>query len=95
MITLATAADGILYKSFFIGAGPSHRVLLDRDHCHDAFIESKRGGFVAQEDVRQYEITNQLPVFRLILEQRFQLAGRLAPTFMCGGMITGDFLRPA
>ena len=30
---------------------------------------------------------------RLPFEKRFQFAARLAPTFLSGGMIAGDFLR--
>ena len=33
--------------------------------------------------------------FRLFFKERFQFAPRLSPTFLGGGMVTGDFLRPA
>jgi hypothetical protein len=38
---------------------------------------------------------NEAEIFRLFFEERFQFAARLSPTFLGGGMIAGDFLRPA
>jgi hypothetical protein len=37
---------------------------------------------------------NQPTIFRLFFQERFQFAARLSPTFLGGGMIAGDFLRP-
>ena len=37
----------------------------------------------------------RLIIFRLFFEERFQFAARLSPTFLGGGMVAGDFLRPA
>ena len=37
----------------------------------------------------------RLIVFRLFFEERFQFAARLSPSFLGGGMVAGDFLRPA
>ena len=34
-------------------------------------------------------------IFRLVFEKRFQFAARLSPTLLGGGMVAGDFLRPA
>ena len=34
-------------------------------------------------------------IFRLVFEKRFQFAARLSPAFLSGGMIAGNFLRPA
>ena len=34
-------------------------------------------------------------IFRLFFEERFQFASRLSPTLLGGGVIAGDFLRPA
>ena len=37
----------------------------------------------------------RLIIFRLFFEERFQFAARLSPSFLGGGMVAGDFLRPA
>ena len=53
------------------------------------------GGFVTEAHIGQREISNEAKIFRLFFEKRFQFAARLSPTFLGGGMIAGDFLRPA
>ncbi len=53
------------------------------------------GGFVTEAHIGQREISNEAKIFRLFFEERFQFAARLSPTFLGGGMIAGDFLRPA
>jgi len=50
---------------------------------------------ITQAHIGQREIPNRSIIIRLFFEQRLQFAARLAPTFLGGGMITGDFLRPA
>ena len=40
-------------------------------------------------------VANEVKIFRLFFEERFQFAAGLAPTFLGGGMIAGNFLRPA
>ena len=45
--------------------------------------------------IGQREITDERVIFRLFFEERFQFAARLSPTFLGGGMVAGDFLRPA
>jgi hypothetical protein len=57
--------------------------------------QSQRGGFVTETHIGQCEIANEAIIFRLFFEKRFQFAARLSPTFLGGGMIAGDFLRPA
>ena len=57
--------------------------------------ELERGGFVTEAHIGQREISNEDIIFRLFFEERFQFAARLSPTFLGGGMIAGDFLRPA
>ena len=57
--------------------------------------QSQRGGFVTETHIGQREIANEVIIFRLFFEERFQFAARLSPTFLGGGMIAGDFLRPA
>ncbi len=57
--------------------------------------ESQRGGLVTKTHIGQREITNETIIFRLFFEERFQFAARLSPTFLGGGMVAGDFLRPA
>ena len=78
-----------------IGTGPVNRVLLDRIRGHGPFRQSERGGFVAETHIGQREIANEPKIFRLFFEERFQFAARLSPTFLGGGMVAGDFLRPA
>ena len=57
--------------------------------------QSQRGGFVTEAHIGQREIANEDIIFRLFFEERFQFAARLSPTFLGGGMVAGDFLRPA
>ena len=57
--------------------------------------KSERGGLVTETHIGQREIANKTIIFRLFFEERFQFAARLSPTFLGGGMIAGDFLRPA
>ena len=72
-----------------------HGVFLDRIRGHGPFRQSQRGGFVTETHIGQREISNEVIIFRLFFEERFQFAARLSPTFLGGGMIAGDFLRPA
>ena len=53
------------------------------------------GGFVTETHIGQREIVNESTIFRLFFEERFQFATRLSPIFLGGGIIAGDFLRPA
>ena len=63
---------------------------------HRLLGQSKRRGFVTKAHIGQREITNSRPpVFRLFFEESFQLTTRLPPTFLGGGMVAPDFLRPA
>ena len=64
-------------------------------HGHGPFGQSQCGGFVAEAHISQREISHKAIIFRLVLEERFQFAARLPPTFLRGGMIAGDFLGPA
>jgi hypothetical protein len=57
--------------------------------------QRQRGGFVTKAHIGQREVSNQARIFRLFFEEGFQFAARLSPTFLRGGMIAGDFLRPA
>ena len=75
--------------------GTVHGVFLDRDAGHSPFGQSEGGGFVAEAHFDQREIFKERIIFRLFFEERFQFAARLSPSFLGGGMITGDFLRPA
>ncbi len=75
--------------------GTIYRVFLDRNRGHGPFGQSQRGGFVTKAHIGQREISNQAIIFRLFFEERFQFAARLSPTFLGGGMVAGDFLRPA
>ena len=75
-------------------SGTSYRVFLDRIRGHGPFRQSQRSGFVTKAHIGQREISNQEIIFRLFFEERFQFAARLSPTFLGGGMVAGDFLRP-
>ena len=70
-------------------------VFLDRIRGHRPFGQSQCGGFVTKAHIGQRENSNEVIIFRLFFEQRFQFAARLSPTFLGGGMVAGDFLRPA
>jgi hypothetical protein len=72
-----------------------HSVFLDRDRGHGAFRQSQRRGFVTEAHIGQREVFDEEMIFRLFCEQRFQFAARLSPSFPSGGMVAGDFLRPA
>ena len=78
-----------------IGSGTNTGVFLDWEHGHRLLGQSERGGFVTKAHIGQREIANQEIIFWLFLEKRFQFAARLSPTFLRGGMVAGDFLRPA
>ena len=58
------------------------------------FQHSQRGGLVTQTHIGQSEIANEAIIVRLFFEERFQFAARLSPTFLSGGMVAGNFLRP-
>ena len=58
-------------------------------------MQSEGGGLVTKTHIGQREIANKTKIFRLFFEKRFQFAARLSPTFLGGGMVAGDFLRPA
>ena len=57
--------------------------------------ECQRGSLVTEARISQREIPNQRIIFRLFFEERFQFAASLPPSFLGGGMIAGNFLRPA
>ena len=65
------------------------------DHRHSPFDQSQCGGFVTETHIDQREITNQNRIFRLFFEEKFQFAARLSPSFLGGGMLAGNLLRPA
>ena len=73
----------------------SYRVLLNWIRRHGALRQRQRTGLVAETHHGQREISNENIIFRLFFEERFQFAARLAPTFLGGGIVAGDFLRPA
>src|SRR4029077_19170696 len=73
----------------------SQGVFLDRIRGHGPFRQSQRGGFVTKARIGQREISNEVIIFRLFFEERFQFGARLSPTFLRTSMIAGDFLRPA
>ena len=75
--------------------GTIYGVFLDRIRGHGPFRQSQRGGFVTKAHIGQREISNETIIFRLFFEKRFQFAARLSPSFLGGGMVAGDFLRPA
>src|SRR5205814_7003345 len=52
-------------------------------------------GFVTETRIGQRKISNQVKIFRLSFEERFQFAARLLPGFLGASMIACDFLRPA
>jgi hypothetical protein len=75
--------------------GTKHGVFLDRIYNHSPFDQSQRSGFVTEPHIGQREISNQAIIFRLFFEEKFQFAACPSPTFLGGGMVAGDFLRPA
>jgi hypothetical protein len=56
----------------------------DWDRGHVLFRQSQRGGFATEAHIGQREIANQLIIFRLFFEERFQFAARLSPTRLGG-----------
>ncbi len=78
-----------------IGTGPSTASFSIGTAAIACLDESERGGFVTKAHIGQREIANEAIIFRLFFEKRFQFAARLSPTFLGGGMVAGDFLRPA
>src|SRR5206468_4307148 len=70
------------------------RVFLNRQRGYPAFRQSQSRRFVAKAHIGQREISNEIIIFRLLLEERFQFAARLAPTFLGGAMIASDILSP-
>ena len=78
-----------------IGLGPVSASFSIGSRGHGPFGQSQRGGFVAKTHIGQREIANQVIIFRLFFEERFQFAARLSPTFLGGGIVAGHFLRPA
>ena len=77
-----------------IGSGPVYCVFLDRIRGYGPFRQSQRSGLVTKAHIGQRKISDETIVFRLFFEERFQFAARLAPTFLSGGMVASDFLRP-
>src|SRR5205823_14594786 len=67
----------------------SKRVFLDRIRGDGPLRQNQRGGFVTKTHVGQREITNQLKIFRLFFDKRFQLAACLAPTFLGSVLVAG------
>ena len=78
-----------------IGMGPSAASFSIGFDSHGAFRQSQRGGLVTEAHIGQREIANEEIIFRLFFEERFQLAAGLPPTFLGGGMVARNFLRPA
>ena len=76
--------------------GTVQRVFLDRDSA--AIARSAKVNAAALSP-RPILVSARSPIrpiiFRLFFEERFQFAARLSPTFLGGGMVAGDFLRPA
>src|SRR6266513_4276535 len=62
---------------------------------HRPLRQSQRGSFVTETHTDEREISNEVRIFRLFFEEGFQFAARLSPTRLGGGMVAGDFLRPA
>src|SRR5436190_24320252 len=57
--------------------------------------QSQRVSFVTETHTDEREISNEVRIFRLFFEEGFQFAARLSLTRSGGGMVAGDFLRPA
>ena len=70
-----------------IGAPPVTTSFSIGSHGYPPFRQSQRRRFVAKGHIGQREISNEIIIFRLLPEERFQFAARLAPTFLGGGMI--------
>jgi hypothetical protein len=69
--------------------------LFDGHRAHGPLGQNQRGGFVTKAHIGQCESANEVKIFRLFFEKRFQVAAGLAPSFLGGGMIAGNLLRPA
>ncbi len=61
--------------------------------CREQFLQGGDGAVGFSHPRRHSGKEN--PILRLLLEERFQFAARLFPTFLGGSMVTGNFLRPA
>ena len=59
------------------------------------FDQREGSGFVTKAHRDQREIIKKRPIFWLFFEKGFQFGAGLSPTFLSGGVIAGDFLRPA
>src|SRR5262249_11213814 len=66
-----------------------------RNRGHGLLDERERRGFVTKAHTSQREVSNEDIVLWLLFKERFQFAARLSPAFLGGGMVAGDFLRPA
>ena len=75
---------GPVTASFSIGSAAMAR----SDRANAAALSPKA-------HIGKREISNEEIIVRLFFEKRFQFAARLAPTCLGGGMVAGDFLRPA
>ena len=60
-----------------------------------AFDQGEGSGFVTKARRDQREIIQKRPIFWLFFEKSFQFGAGLSPGFLSGGVIAGDFLRPA
>src|SRR5204862_6703138 len=75
-------------------SGTGYHVFLNRQHGDPPLRQGQSRLFVAKTHIGQREISNEIIIFRLLLEERFQFAARLAPTFLGGAMIASDILSP-
>ena len=78
-----------------IGTGPSSASFSIGIAAIAFLDESERGGLVTKAHIGQREIANEVIIFRLFFEKRFQLSARLSPGFLSGSVVAGNFLRPA
>src|SRR5262249_46260586 len=76
-------------------SGTVYHVFLEWEHIHRLLRQSQRSSLVAKTHVNQSEISDEEIVIRLFFDESFQLAARLLPSFVGGGMIAADFLCPA
>jgi hypothetical protein len=76
------------------GPGTGHRVFLYGESSHRLLCEPERGHSITKGCIRQREMAKQSVVFRLFVEERFELVTRLPPSFPRSGMGAGDFLGP-
>src|SRR5438477_2805448 len=75
-------------------SGTVYRIFLDRICGHGLLRQSQRCGFVTETHIGQRETADKGITFWLFFAERFQFAARLSPTFLGGGVVAGDFLRP-